>query len=121
MAMFTSHATPRDADREKERGVIMAWATCPLDHADRLARTLVEEHLAACVNITAPVVSVYRWQGDVERAEERLLIIKTTEARREPMMARLLDLHPYDLPELLFVPVDGSVPYLDWVRTSVTG
>ena len=117
MAMFE----PTSTNRSDGSGVIMAWATCPPEHADGLARSLVEEHLAACVNITAPLESVYRWQGEVSRDEERLLIIKTTEARREAMMERLLELHPYDVPELLFVPVDGSMPYLDWVRRSVAG
>ena len=117
MAMFEETSTKRSDDSD----VIMAWATCPLEQADELARTLVEEQLAACVNITAPLVSVYRWQGEVSRDEERLLIIKTSEARREAMTQRLLELHPYDVPELLFVPVDGSMPYLDWVRSSVSG
>lgn len=99
--------------------VIMAWATCPPDRADALASALVDERLAACVNITAPVTSVYRWQGEVARDDERLLIIKTTMGRREAMAARLLELHPYDVPELLFMPVGGSGPYLEWVRASV--
>lgn len=114
MAMFTQ---TNDTD---DRTVIMAWATCPVDRADEIAGALVGERLAACVNVTEPVVSVYRWQGQVEREEERLLIIKTTAARRQAMVDRLLELHPYDVPELLFVPVDGSPPYLDWVRDSVT-
>lgn len=102
-----------------DQQVIMAWATCPPDRADALASALVDERLAACVNITAPVTSVYRWQGEVARDDERLLIIKTTMARREAMASRLFELHPYDVPELLFVPVGGSAPYLEWVRTSV--
>lgn len=119
MAMFTPQAADSTPQSDGQR-VIMAWATCPTEHADAIAATLVEERLVACVNITTPVVSTYRWQGRVERDEERLLILKTTFARREAMTARLLELHPYDVPELLFVPVDGSAPYLDWVRASVT-
>lgn len=86
-------------------------------HADRLAQALVDERLAACVNVLPQVVSTYRWQGRVERETERMLIIKTTSDRLEALAARLTALHPYELPELLVLtPADASRGYLDWVR-----
>jgi periplasmic divalent cation tolerance protein len=85
-----------------------------------LARTLVEEGLAACVSIFPPMQSIYRWQGKVEQASERQLIIKTDAARVEDLKARLAALHPYDVPEVLVLPVSGgSEGYLQWIRDSV--
>ena len=84
-----------------------------------LARRLVEEHLAACVNVLPPMDSIYRWEGKVEEASERQLIIKTTVTRVEALKRRLSDLHPYDVPELLVLSVsDGSDAYLRWLSES---
>lgn len=89
--------------------------------AAALARTLVEEGLAACVNVLPPMTSVYRWRGDVEQGREQQLIIKTTAARVGDLEARLKSLHPYELPEFLILPAaGGSSAYLAWVRDSVT-
>jgi periplasmic divalent cation tolerance protein len=91
------------------------------DTAQKLARTLVAERLAACVNVMPGVRSVYRWEGEVREDDEVLLIIKTRAGRTEEVAARIKDLHPYDLPEVLVLPaVGGSVPYLDWVETETT-
>jgi periplasmic divalent cation tolerance protein len=85
--------------------------------AERLGRTLVEEGLAACANVVPSLVSTYRWQGAVERAEEALIIVKTTESRVAELRARAVALHPYDVPEVLVLAVaEGHEPYLDWVR-----
>lgn len=86
------------------------------EEADRLARTLVERRLAACVNILPQVRSVYRWQGKVEDSPEILLMIKS----RRPLFAALAEavraLHSYEVPELIALPVvDGSAPYLNWI------
>jgi periplasmic divalent cation tolerance protein len=89
--------------------------------ADMLAARLVGEHLAACVNVLAPCDSVYRWQGAVETATEIPLLIKTTRARYPALEAAIRALHPYDIPELLALPIACGLPaYLDWVATSVT-
>lgn len=91
----------------------------PPDEAGRIARSVVEEGLAACVNLLPGVRSVYRWEGRVEEAEETTLLIKTTAERAPALRARLCALHPYDTPEILALPVDeaSSDPrYLDWVR-----
>ena len=82
-----------------------------------LAAHLVEHRLAACVNQLAPCRSVYRWQGQVEQANEIPLLIKTTRERYAAVEAAVLELHPYDLPELIAVPLELGLPaYLDWVR-----
>lgn len=84
--------------------------------AERIARELVERRLAACVNVVPGLVSLYRWKGRVERDEERLLLIKTRRARFAALREALLALHPYELPELLALPVaEGHEPYLAWL------
>lgn len=101
--------------------VVVALVTAPdADTATYIARTLVEEQLAACCNILPQVRSIYRWQQAVEQADEVLVIVKTTAARFDAMRERILELHPYDLPEIIATAVtDGHEPYLEWVRQSV--
>jgi periplasmic divalent cation tolerance protein len=103
--------------------VAIVLTTFPADaDADALARTLVGERLAACVNILPPMRSIYRWQGAVEEASERQLIIKTAASRVAALKRRLADLHPYDVPEILVLPVsDGGERYLEWIGDSVSG
>lgn len=85
--------------------------------AKRIAHMLVEERLAACVNLGASVLSMYMWKGELEGAEEIPLVIKTTQAALPALTARLTELHPYEVPEILVLPVAGGArPYLDWVR-----
>jgi periplasmic divalent cation tolerance protein len=100
--------------------VQLVLCTCPdAAVADRIARTLVEEQLAACVNRLDGVRSVYRWQGQVERADEVLLLIKSTHERFAALCERVLALHPYELPELIAVDVSSGLQrYLDWVEAS---
>ncbi len=88
--------------------------------AETLARALVEERLAACVNLLSGVNSLYRWEGAVERATEVLMVIKVTTGGFDRLRARVVEMHPYDAPEVLELPVrDGDERYLDWVRESV--
>lgn len=98
--------------------VVIVLTTVPVGEAgDVLARTLIEERLAACVNILAPMTSIYRWEGAVTADLERQLVIKTTTARLPALRARLVELHAYSLPEVLVLAVDdGSAAYLEWVR-----
>jgi periplasmic divalent cation tolerance protein len=100
--------------------VLLCYCTCPdADSAQRIAEALVAERLAACVNRLPGIASTYRWQGEVATDSEHLLLIKTTAARFEALRTRLLTLHPYDLPELIAVPVEHAhAPYLAWVRES---
>jgi periplasmic divalent cation tolerance protein len=91
------------------------------DSARALAEHLVAERLAACVNILAPCGSVYRWQGKVEEAREVPLLIKTTEARYAALEAAIRARHPYELPEIVAVPMSHGLPaYLDWVAAETT-
>lgn len=84
--------------------------------AARIAEALVDKRLAACVNVLAGCTSVYRWQGDIERAEEIPLLIKTRAARYPEVEATIRHLHPYELPEVIAVPVSQGLPeYLQWV------
>lgn len=86
------------------------------DEATRIAHALVEERLAACVNILAPIASVYRWEGQVQQDSEVLLVIKTTDARLPALIQRVKTLHSYQVPEIIAVPIaDGSPEYLRWV------
>lgn len=88
---------------------------------ESIAEALVGEQLAACVNIVGPIRSIYRWQGEISRDDELLLLIKTTRARYAALEARILTLHPYEVPEVIALPIEmGSADYLAWIR-SVTG
>ena len=98
---------------------LVVYCTTSLEEADALARKVVEEHLAACVNI-APVRSCYIWEGKLNFDPEALLIIKTTRDLFEPLKKRILELHSHSLPEIIALPVaEGHQPYLDWLARSV--
>ncbi|HEY7319643.1 MAG TPA: divalent-cation tolerance protein CutA [Candidatus Binatia bacterium] len=89
---------------------------------ERLARALVEERLAACVNRIAPVHSVYRWEGKLEESEEQLLIIKTQKQRFPALQKRVRELHSYAVPEIIALPIiDGSQDYLHWLSEQTAG
>jgi periplasmic divalent cation tolerance protein len=90
------------------------------EDAERIAEELVVRRLAACVNVLPGVRSIYRWKGAVERDEERLLLVKTRADRYEALREALLALHPYEVPELVAVPIErGSEAYLRWLDESV--
>lgn len=90
------------------------------EDADRIAQALVGERLAACVNVVPGLVSVYRWKGKVEREDELLLLIKTRAEKVDELGARLRALHPYELPEMIVLPIAGGhAPYLDWITDNV--
>lgn len=101
--------------------VLIVYCTLPTaepgrDQAADIARALVEENLAACVNLMPQVRSFYSWKGEVCDDAESLAIIKTTTGRFEAMRARLVELHPYECPEVIAVPVSaGHADYLEWV------
>jgi periplasmic divalent cation tolerance protein len=104
----------------KNNDVFVVLSTCPdAGTAERLARALVEESLAACVNIVPGLRSIYRWNDAVQADEEVLMIIKTTAERLAAARGRLVALHPYEVPEVVALPVaDGHHPYLAWVAAS---
>ena len=104
-----------------ERVVVLSTVATSED-ADRIAGALVERRLAACVNVVPGVVSVYRWKGAVQREGELLLVVKTRSEKLEALKEVLTELHPYDVPELLALPVaDGLAPYLAWLDDAVDG
>lgn len=90
------------------------------DEARKIGRALVERLLAACVNIVPQVGSIYRWEGEIEEAEEWLLIVKTTRSAFERVRDAITELHSYDLPECISVSIDeGNSAYLSWIGQSV--
>ena len=99
----------------------IVFCTCPSSEvADGIATALVEGRLAACVNIVPGIRSVYRWQGKVERDEELLLVIKTHRERYAKLEETIRERHPYELPEIVRVPIDTGLPeYLAWIDSSV--
>ena len=87
------------------------------DEAEKIASTIVEERLAACCNLVSGVKSVYRWKGEICHDEETLMVIKTRRERFEALRARVVELHSYEVPEIVAIPiVAGHAPYLDWLR-----
>ncbi len=104
---------------ERVSDVELALVTAPdAETGERIARALVEERLAACVNLVPGLRSIYRWEGKVESEAEVLLVVKTRADRASALEERVLALHPYDVPELLRIPVGGgSEAYLRWLRT----
>jgi len=99
---------------------VLVLTTLPSDgDPAAFARALVEEHLAACVNLLPVMESVYRWEGQVETESERQVIIKTTRARTAELWERVRELHPYEVPEFVVIPiVDGNEAYLRWIAAS---
>jgi periplasmic divalent cation tolerance protein len=106
-----------------ESEFVIVLTTLPAD-ADTaaFARTIVEARLAACVNVLPPMESTYRWEGRVERESERQVIMKTARVCIEPLWERVRDLHPYDVPEFVVLPiVDGNDAYIRWIADSTAG
>lgn len=97
--------------------------TCPPEFASEIARTLVTERLAACVNILPAVRSIYQWKGELCDDNESLLVIKTRAERLEELTARLLRCHPYDIPEVIALqicPGEGNPLFLKWLASETT-
>jgi periplasmic divalent cation tolerance protein len=100
---------------------VVVLVTIPGDvDAAAFARGLVEPGVAACVNVLPAMQSIYRWEGDVQQEAEHQVVIKTTSAAVPALWQRVQDLHPYDIPEFIVLPiVDGNEAYLKWIRTNV--
>lgn len=107
---------------DTEDVVVVLSTFPPNDSAAQIARTLVSEKLCACVNLLPGVRSLFEWDDVIEDQEEQLAIIKTTRARVPALLARLPELHPYEVPEALVLPVSGGLaPYLAWVAAGAKG
>jgi periplasmic divalent cation tolerance protein len=96
---------------------VVVLVTAPTaERAAEIARAVVEERLAACGNVVPGLRSIYRWEGKIQDEPEALLVLKTTRDRFEALRARLVALHPYQVPEVIALPVEaGSAPYLAWI------
>lgn len=114
--MARTNGDPPETDR-----VLVVLVTGPdAEMLVELGRTVVEERLAACANVLDGIASVFRWEGEVKEEGEALALLKTTTARAEELRRRVLELHPYDVPEFLALAVDvGSRSYTEWVASSV--
>jgi periplasmic divalent cation tolerance protein len=100
----------------------VVFCTTPTERADDIASSLVTARLAACVNIVPTIRSVYRWKGAIEKDEESLLVIKTTAARLAEVIEHVVRVHPYEVPEVVALPIDDGLPaYLSWLRDQVAG
>ena len=105
----------------RQEGICMIQSTVPPARSADLARRLLDKNLVACVSIT-PVRSLYRWKGEACDDEEHLLIMKTTESLAPAVIRALKSMHPYEVPEILVLPVTGChPPYLDWVSQETRG
>lgn len=104
-------------------GVVLALSTAPdAEQAASIARALVDERLIACASLVPGLTSVYRWRGEVQTDSEVLLLMKTRRDRLPALKARLPELHPYEVPELIVAPViDGLAPYCAWVCDETDG
>jgi periplasmic divalent cation tolerance protein len=112
--MSAENAPPAD--------VVVLLAACPPDEAAAIARTLVGERWAACVNIIENVTSIYRWKGELCEEGERLLVVKTARNCAPGLIGRLKEIHPYEVPEILVLPVEAGNPaYIEWVARESGG
>ena len=109
------------SDEQSTEVRVVLTTTASIEVAEGIAGALVEERLAACATMVPGVVSLYRWEGALRREGEVLVVLKTTGERVESLRSRLVELHPYDVPEVLALGVQaGHEPYLAWVRDEVT-
>jgi periplasmic divalent cation tolerance protein len=102
--------------------VQISTTTAKREDAEKIAATLVERRLAACVQVGGPITSTYRWQGNVETAEEWTCVAKTERCQIAGIERLLADLHPYEVPELIATPIiAGGEPYLQWMSEQIGG
>ncbi len=108
-------------DKPQGNGHRVVLCTVSPENGELIAKSLIEEHLAACVNISS-VNSCYLWEGKLNLDREALLIIKTEQTRIKEMISRIRELHSYELPEIIVLPIiDGYQPYLNWISQSAGG
>jgi len=104
----------------KKKYIVVFITAAGVKQADAIAEVLVRKRLAACVNIIKGVTSVFRWQGKIDRAQETLLIVKTTAGRFRALSGAVTAVHSYEVPEIIAVPVvAGLKPYLEWINATV--
>jgi periplasmic divalent cation tolerance protein len=109
-----------DAEEPPLRVVL---CTAPLERAEAIARAVLQKHLAACVNVVPGVTSFYWWQGDIKSDAEALLVIKTRASSMTELTAAILEVHPYEVPEIIALPIEpgaGSAAYRAWIALEAT-
>lgn len=101
--------------------LLVVYCTCPDQAtAEHIAETVIDERLAACVNLVPGLTSIYRWQGQIQRETEMLLIMKTGNMAYPRLETRLRELHPYEVPEIIALPIQsGSAAYLNWIADNI--
>ena len=101
--------------------LLVVYCTCPDQAtAEHIAETVIDERLAACVNLVPGLTSIYRWQGQIQRDTEMLLIMKTGNMAYPRLETRLRELHPYEVPEIIALPIQsGSAAYLNWIADNI--
>jgi len=100
--------------------IMIKTTTEKIFDAEKISNTLVSEKLAACVQVIGPVISTYSWKENIEKTEEFILLIKTSEELKNSVEKRIKEIHPYELPELLVIPIlDGSKEYLNWLKCNI--
>lgn len=115
-----SRRTP-DRARPAPRVLVVSTTVASKALADRIARQMVTERLAACAQVQGPIRSTFHWQGRIEQATEWYCHLKTTSRQVDVLAARIAELHPYEVPEIIAVPVvAGHTPYLSWIKREVT-
>lgn len=104
----------------KKTEYIIAVISTPQEAAEQIARVIIDDRLAACVQILGPVSSLYWWKGEIQKDTEALLLLKTKKSCIAKLKKRLTSIHPYDVPELLYLSVfDGLPSYLEWIDTII--
>ena len=115
MVYMAVPGTSRPDERQEREGIVVIFCTAPKDASELIARQLVDRRVVACVNVT-PVRSYYRWKGEFCSDQEDLLIAKTSREKAGAVIAAIRELHRYEVPEIIALPViAGHAPYLDWV------
>ncbi|GMR06525.1 MAG: divalent-cation tolerance protein CutA [Gammaproteobacteria bacterium] len=106
----------KNTDKRVGEAVLLVLVTCPEDQSEGIARALLESKLAACINVIPHVKSFYRWQGKVQQDNESLMLIKCPSDNYRALEDSILEMHPYELPEIITVSIVGGLPgYLNWV------
>ena len=109
----------QQAETHQAEEVLLVLVSCPPDKADGIALELLEAGLAACINVVPLVKSLYHWQGKVQQDNESLMLIKCAANNFTALQGRILEIHPYELPEIIAVPIQtGHAEYLDWISAN---